>query len=204
MSDHDLELRRRELRSSRSAVRSARYGSAASIPRVLGIGFALVISLTFLRAIPSGADERMPGLDEQVQEVKSDVLAIATELRQLEEKLLYPSDTQVAVFVALVGADEIELDSVRIEIDGEPVARHVYSFKELEALRRGGVQRLYTGNLPTGGHSIDVFMAGTLSGGTPFEETGSFPFDKEIAPRSVGLTLAGNAPRGERIQLGDW
>jgi hypothetical protein len=166
------------------------------------IALALVVALTFAGASGAGAEDRMPGLDEQVQEIKSDVLAIATELQQLEEKLLYPSETQVSVFLSLEEADGIELDSVRIEIDGEPVARHVYSFKELEALRRGGVQRVYTGNVPTGKHSLEVAMAGTLAGDTPFEETGSFSFEKAVAPKAVGLTLAGDAPRGARIQLG--
>jgi hypothetical protein len=146
----------------------------------------------------------MQGLDEQVQEVKSDVLAIAAELRQLEEKLLFPSNTQLAIFVSLAEEDAIEIDSVKIEIDGEPVARHVYSFKELEALRKGGVQRIYTGNVLTGRHQIDVSMMGSLPGGAPFEEAASFPFEKDVEPKVVGLSLAGGAVGGAEIRLGDF
>src|SRR5262249_44691189 len=79
--------------------------------------------------------EQMRGLDEQVQEVKSDVLSIAAELNQLEEKLLYPSNTHLAVFVSLAGGESLRLDSVRIQIDGQPAAAYIYSFKELEALK---------------------------------------------------------------------
>ena len=150
------------------------------------------------------ADEAMQGLDEQVQEIKSDVLAIATELRQLEEKLLYPSDTQVAVFISLAEGDSVELDSVKIRIDGEPVARHIYSFKELEALRKGGVQRIYTGNLPTGEHRIEVSMAGALANESRFDETESFLFQKSVEPKVVSFSLAGQTVGGARIQLGDW
>ena len=89
--------------------------------------------------------EQIKGLDEQVQEIKSDVLGIAAELNQLEEKLLYPSNTQVAVFVSLASGETFRLDSVEIQLDGKPVAYHLYTFKELEALKRGGVQRIYTG-----------------------------------------------------------
>jgi hypothetical protein len=60
----------------------------------------------------------MRGLDEQVQDIKSDVLSIAAELNQLEEKLRYPSETQVAIFVALAKDDQLRLDAVRIQIDG--------------------------------------------------------------------------------------
>jgi hypothetical protein len=151
----------------------------------------------------SAAGERMQGLDEQVQEIKSDVLAIAAELSQLEERLLYPSDTQVAVFVAIAPGDGLELDSVQITIDGEPVARHVYSFKELEALRKGGVQRIHTENLPSGDHAIEVSALGTLPGGGAFAATRSFRFEKDAEPGLVEITLAGQESGEARIQLGN-
>lgn len=167
-----------------------------------GLGIALVLS--FATAGFAHADEARRGLDEQVQEIKSDVLAIATELRQLEEKLLYPSHTQVAVFVSLAEGDLLELDSVQIQIDGAPAARHVYSFKELSALRKGGVQRIYTGNLKTGEHRIEVSMAGKLPGGSRFDETAEFSFQKDVEPKVVSLTLAGRSVGGARIRLGGW
>src|SRR5436309_12206709 len=91
--------------------------------------------------------QQMRGLDEQVQEIKSDVLSIAAELSRLEEKLLYPSGTHVAIFVALAKGDQMRLDAVRLQIDGQLVAHYIYSSKELEALRKGGVQRIYVGNV---------------------------------------------------------
>jgi hypothetical protein len=73
--------------------------------------------------------QQMKGLDEQVQEIKSDVLSIAEELSRLEEKLLYPSGTQVAIFVELAKNDPLRLDAVRIQIDGQLVAHYIYSSK---------------------------------------------------------------------------
>jgi hypothetical protein len=146
--------------------------------------------------------QQMRGLDEQVQEIKSDVLNIAAELNQLEEKLLYPSDTQVAVFVALSKGDQLRLDAVRIQIDGQLVAHYIYSFKELDALRKGGVQRIYVGNVPTGDHKLEVVVDGKLESGADFSRTERFTFHKEVKPKLVGLTLAGsgNTP----IALGEW
>jgi len=120
----------------------------------------LALALIWACNLPAWATtsdrEQMKGLDEQVQEVKSDVLSIAAELGRLEEKLLYPSNTQVAVFIALAEADAMRLDAVQVQIDGQPVARYIYSFKELDALRKGGVQRIYAGNVTTGEHRIDL------------------------------------------------
>src|SRR6185312_5073974 len=98
------------------------------------------------KAAATPDQRQMRDLDEQVQQTKSDVLSIGAELNQLEEKLLYPSGTQVAIFVALAKGDELRLDAVRLQIDGQLVAHYIYSFKELEALRKGGVQRIYVGN----------------------------------------------------------
>lgn len=151
----------------------------------------------------AGSKEQMQGLDEQVQEIKSDVLGIAAELGRLEEKLLYPSNTEVALFVSLDGSPTFRLDSVQIQIDGEPVARHIYSFKELEALQKGGVQRIYTGNVPTGEHQLEVSVAGKLPGGEDFSGSESFGFSKEVEPKLVEIKLAGQAS-GASIQLGGW
>ena len=145
----------------------------------------------------------MQGLDDQVQEIKSDVLGIAAELRRLEEKLLYPSNSQVALFVSLAEGMSFRLDSVRIEMDGELVAHHIYSFKELEALQKGGVQRIYTGNIPTGAHQLEVSIAGKLAGGGDFDGSESFSFRKEVEPRLVGIALSGSGGN-PGVRLEDW
>ena len=169
------------------------------------IAFALVCGVN---AAPAGAEpvtkEQMQSLDEQVQEIKSDVLGIAAELNGLEEKLLYPSNTQVAVFVSLAEGEGFRLDSVQLHIDGVPVAHYIYSFKELEALQKGGVQRIYTGNISTGEHQIDVSITGKFSGGKDIGATESFSFRKDVEPKLVAITLAGQGSGDALIELGGW
>ncbi len=151
------------------------------------------------------SDQRqMRGLDEQIQEIKSDALRMSAEMSQLEEKLLYPSGTQVAIFVALAKGDTMRLDAVRLQIDGQLVAHYIYSAKELQALRKGGVQRIYVGNVPTGDHKLDVLVDGKLEGGADFSRTGEFTFRKEVKPKLVGLTLAGPRSGNIPIALGEW
>jgi hypothetical protein len=151
----------------------------------------------------SPEQQEMRGLDEQVQEVKSDVLSIAAELNQLEEKLLYPSGTQVAIFIALTKGDQMRLDAVRLEIDGHLVAHYIYSFKELEALRKGGVQRLYVGNVATGDHQLNLFVDGKLKAGTDFNRSEHFTFHKEVKPKLVELTVGGPDSGKTPITLGE-
>src|SRR6059036_94271 len=146
--------------------------------------------------------QQMRGLDEQIQEIKSDVLRVTAELSRLEEKLLYPSGTQVAIFVALAKDDTMRLDAVQLKIDGQLAAHYIYSFKELEALRKGGVQRIYVGNVATGDHQLEVVVDSKLEGGADFSRTEHIAFRKEVKPKLVGLTLAGsgNTP----IALGEF
>ena len=146
----------------------------------------------------------MQSLDGQVQEIKSDVLNIASELSTLEERLLYPSNTQVAVFVSMGEEEDFRLDAVEVEIDGSLATHHIYSFKELDALQKGGVQRIYTGNVATGEHEISVTMSGKLKNGKDFSETESFTFNKDVKPKAVGITLAGPGLGKTTISVGDW
>ena len=165
---------------------------------------ALALAWTAPLAALDNERQQMKGLDEQVQEVKSDVLGISAELSRLEEKLLYPSNTQVAVFIALAPQDTTRLDAVQIQIDGQPVAHYIYSFKELDALRKGGVQRIYTGNVTTGEHRIDIAVSGKLQSGDDYNQTGSFAFRKGVEPKLVGVTLAGPESGKPAIEIGDW
>lgn len=152
----------------------------------------IAVAILVISAAAHGQEisrEQIKGLDEQVQEIKADVLAIAAELNQLEEKLLYPSNTQIAVFVSLAEGQSFRLDSVQIQMAGKPVAHHIYTFKELEALQKGGVQRIYTGNVRSGQHDLVVSVAGKSAGGSNFTNTEHFKVTKAVGPKFVEIVL---------------
>jgi hypothetical protein len=96
----------------------------------------------------------------------------------------------------------MRLDAVRLQIDGQLVAHYIYSFKELEALRKGGVQRVYVGNVTTGSHQLEVLVDGKLEGGADFSRTEHFTFRKDVKPKLVALTLAGPSSGNAPITLG--
>jgi hypothetical protein len=156
--------------------------------------FLILLTAMLALSFPAFAEEiskeQMKGLDEQVQDIKGDVLGIAAELYQLEEKLLYPSDTQVAVFISLAEDEEFRLDTVEVRIGGQSVANHLYTFKELEALQKGGVQRLYSGNITTGDHDLQVTLTGKSKGGSDIQKTENFTVSKDVGPKIVEITLA--------------
>lgn len=132
--------------------------------------------------------EQIKGLDEQVQEIKKDVLAISAELQLLEEKLLYPATSQVSLFVSIAKEGNYSPDAVQIKIDGKQVAHHIYSFKEVDALRRGGVQRIYTGNVRGGNHLIDISVIGN-KGGSKTKRKATYTLNKGVGPKLVEISL---------------
>lgn len=169
----------------------------------------LLTATTLLGALLSGAmaqqtsKEQVKGLDEQVQDIKKDVLGISSELLQLEEKLLYPSNTQVSLFVSVPQASKLQVDSVAIKVDGKDAARHIYTFKELEALRSGGIQRIHTGNIRTGEHALEVTVIGRTGSNAEYRQVASYKFTKTVEPKLVEIVLNGPESASQAIQFNE-
>ena len=159
--------------------------------RNVSLLLCLLAVVPFATAADKVSRDKIKGLDEQVQDIKTDVLAISSELLQLEEKLIYPPNTQVAVFVSVSPGKNIRMDYMDVAINGEGVIHHVYTHKELEALQSGGVQRLYTGNVRSGEHTLEVTLVGKTAGNDEYRESASYTFTKEKGPSLVEVTLFG-------------
>ncbi len=163
----------------------------------------LCASLTAGAQAQPTSKEQIKGLDEQVQDIKKDVLAISSELLQLEEKLLYPSNTQVSLFVSLPAASKLQLDSLKIRLDGKDAAHHIYTYKEMEALRSGGIQRVHTGNIRTGEHTLEVTLVGKTGAGAEYRQVASHRFRKAVEPKLVEIVLNGPDAARSPIQFNE-
>ena len=148
--------------------------------------------------------EQIKGLDEQVQDIKKDVLDLTSELTRLEEKLLFPSNTQVSLFVSLSGDKDFVLDSMQIKLDNKVVAQHLYTFKEIEALRAGGVQRIYTGNIKTGGHALVASFIGRAKSGNEYQRSEKFTVTKAVGPKFVEIQISGSSASDQTVSFKDW
>jgi len=169
--------------------------------RVTSLAWLLVLSHS--AAAEEVSREQIKGIDEQVQDIKSDVLSISSDLSQLEEKLIYPSNTEVSLFVSLAKGDKFRLDAVDISIDGKEATHYLYTYKELEALRKGGVQRIFTGNVRTGEHTVDVTVIGKTTGNNDYRQKATHKFTKEVGPRLVEIQVAGPGVTGNHIEFQD-
>nr|WP_010131642.1 hypothetical protein [Microbulbifer agarilyticus] len=145
--------------------------------------------------------EEIRGLDEQIQDVKKDVISLTSELNRLEEKLLFPSNTQVALFVSLPNSAEFSLESVEVKLNNQVVAHHLYTYREIEALQLGGVQRIHTANVQTGAHPLEVTYFGKSKSGKEYRATANYSVEKAVGPKFVEIQIAGNQ---SAINFKDW
>jgi len=136
-------------------------------------------------------------LSARAEQIKSDSIRLNRDLLALEEEMLFPPSTQLAVFVSLEGGRTFELDSVQVVIDGKPVASQIYSARELKALQRGGVQRLYLGNVTPGPHKLVAFFTGKGPYSRDNKRGMTLNFDKTAAAKFIELQVRDTSARND-------
>ena len=144
-------------------------------------------------------------VDEQVQSLKSDVLDLNRDLFVLEQELLYPANTQVAVFVSIDAGTFFALDAVQLKIDGKEVANYLYTPREVHALVQGGVQRLYVGNLKVGKHELVAFLTGKGPHNLDYTRGATLDFQKTIGAKYLELTITDDQSKLQpQFRIKDW
>lgn len=146
--------------------------------------------LALLAAIWPAYADTSQGLDAKVQALKKEVIDLNRDLFVLEEELLFPASTQLAVFVSLDVGKFFELDSVQLKLDDQVVANYLYTSQELAALARGGVQRLWLGNVRVGKHELVAFFTGKGTHERDYRRGATVTFEKQTGPKYIELKIS--------------
>ena len=163
---------------------------ARKIPVLLWLAVAVAMAPTvYADGTAATSPARFKSLDQEAQTLKQDVMELNRDLLALEEELLFPASTQVAVFVSMDVGALFELDAVEIKLDDKVVAHYLYTQHEIEALRRGGVQRLYLGNLRTGKHELVAFFTGKGPHDRDYRRGATVEFEKQTDPKYIELQI---------------
>ncbi len=141
---------------------------------------------------PSFAEEKSPALEKQVQDLKKEVLELNKELFILEEDLLFPANTQFSIFLSMDVGNLFDLDSVQINIDGKNISNHLYTLREINALKKGGVQRIYLGNIASGEHELVAFFNGKGPRKRYYKRGTTIKIEKTSSPLFVELKIIDN------------
>ncbi len=139
----------------------------------------LILLLGIVYAVTAVAqDQSGPSVSDNVQDLKQRVIELNRDLFILEEELLFPANTQVAVFLSMDVGEFFQLDAVNLKIDGKEVSNYLYTEKQVDALFRGGIQRLHIGNVRSGEHEITAFFTGRGPQGRDYRRAVSHTFTK--------------------------
>jgi hypothetical protein len=159
-------------------------------------------------AASSPSDDAAAGtraLDEQIQGLKKDVVDLNKDLFVLEEELLFPANTQVAVFVSVDVGDFFALDSVTLKIDNHDVSNYLYTPREVSALLRGGVQRLYVGNLKAGQHELLALFNGKGPHDRDYRRAANIRFEKGVGAKYLELKITDHQRAQQpEFEIKDW
>ncbi len=153
----------------------------------------LVFGVTSIaqESVPSDADSvvQFRSLDQDVQDLKKEVLDLNRDLFLLEEELLFPANSQVAFFISMDVGEYFALDSVSLEIDGKEVANYLYTDREIDALLQGGVHRLHMANLKTGEHELIAIFTGKGPHTRDYRRGATVMIEKGIGAKYLELEI---------------
>lgn len=144
-------------------------------------------------------------LDQEVQGLKKDVIDLNKDLFVLQEELLFPANTQVAVYVSMDVGTFFALDAVRLKLDNKEVKNYLYTAREADALLKGGVQEIYLGNLKTGKHELVAFFNGKGPNERDYKRGASITFDKGVGAKYLELKITDRVPKHQpEFLIKDW
>jgi hypothetical protein len=161
-----------------------------------------LLSIVFVYASATAQESAAPAedfrsLDQEVQALKKEVLDLNRELFVLEEELLFPANTQVAIFVSMDVGEFFALDSVTIKLDNKEVANYLYTPREAEALLKGGVHRVYIGNLRAGEHELIAIFTGQGPNARDYRRGATVKLEKGVGAKYVELKISDRAARAQ-------
>jgi len=144
-------------------------------------------------------------LDQEVQGLKKDVIDLNKDLFVLEEELLFPANTQVALYVSMDVGAFFALDSVTVKIDNKEVKNYLYTAREADALLKGGVQQIYLGNLKVGRHELVAFFTGKGPTERDYKRGATINFDKGVGAKYLELKITDRVAKHQpEFAIKDW
>ena len=177
--------------------RPANQNTATNLLRQMSLALALAVPLSTSVFAGVGAEVGAeagagtePSVAGELESIKLDVATLKRDLVILEEELLFPASSQLAVYVAMDVGEFFQLDSVTVELNGKEVSHHLYTERQADALHRGGVDRVYLGNVKQGNNQLTAFFVGRGPDGRDYRRATSVDFEKAFEPTFIELDIA--------------
>ena len=165
----------------------------------------VVASAQVAASSQSDSWQKFRSLDEDVQDLKKEVLDLNRDLFLLEEELLFPANSQVAFFISMDVGEYFGLDSVNLKIDGKEVSNYLYTQREVDSLIRGGVHRLHMGNLKVGDHELIAVFTGKGPHTRNYRRGATVTLNKGVGAKYVELQITDRVRKQQpEFEIREW
>jgi hypothetical protein len=123
------------------------------------------------------------------QSLEAELLQLNARLQLLEEDLLYPASSRVAIYLSMDLGELFALDAVTLKLNGKDVTHHLYTERQVNALYKGGVQKLYVGNAKQGMNRLTAFFTGKGPHDRDYKRATTLEFEQSFEPVFVELLV---------------
>ncbi len=142
---------------------------------------------------------------EKLEDLKEEVLAVNRDLFILEEDLLFPASTQLAAYFSVDIGYFFSLDNIKVKIDDKQVTHFLYTQKDVDALYRGAIQKVYLGNVSTGEHEIVAILIGHGPHKREYRVAVSAKFEKSTEAKALEIQLRDNTGKLQpKLNVVEW
>ncbi|MEH6569073.1 MAG: hypothetical protein V7709_08365 [Halioglobus sp.] len=144
-------------------------------------------------------------LDGELQAIKNELLAIDRDILSIGEESDPSGEQPLIVLVSVEAGTPANPASIRLQLDGNVVSHHKYTNSENEALRVGGVHRLYSGRVSEGQHDLLVTLIGKTDEDREFSRQRSTTITVSEGRQYLELELAISAKNPEPdVNIRQW
>lgn len=154
----------------------------------------LLLGMTAGTALSPAAQASEAKLPGDLQALKMDLITLNKEITLIENELMFPS-AETSVVVSVEAGSGVKLVDINLMIDDKSAGYYYYSDVEFAALGKGGMHRLYSGNLTSGQHTIKAVITGYEPGGKDFQRTVTHTFSKGAQRKVIEIKASDNATR---------
>ena len=148
-----------------------------------------LLAAAVLNSLAQPLQAQPPEVAQKIEDLQKELIALNRDLYVLEEDLLFPSSTQVAVFLSMDVGEYFRLDAVELKLDDDSVTHYLYTARQVDALQRGGMQRLYVGNISQGQHELTAFFTGIGPENRPYKRAVNIAFEKDSDAKALELQI---------------
>lgn len=165
----------------------------------------LALAYSLFIVTEANAAEDTSAVGDDIENLKQELLELNRDLLILEEELLYPANSQLALYLSMDVGEFFRLDSVEVKLDGELIASQLYTDHQVDALYRGGVQRLYLGNLKTGEHTLTAFFVGIGPQEREYKRAVEISIDKQTSGKVYELKIVDSTAKLQPVfEIKEW